>query len=71
MKNDYEGCSISIVREGIAAGEFSEADEKFTMLTLLSSLNRTHNWYKSGGNLSPEEVGTRLANLLLNGLKKS
>ena len=71
MRNDYEGRFINIIREGIAAGEFSEADEKFTMLTLLSSLNWTHNWYKPGGDLSPEEVGTRLANLLLNGLKKS
>lgn len=71
MRNNYEGRFINIIREGIATGEFSEADEKFTMLILLSSLNQAHNWYKSGGGLSPEEVGTRLANLLLNGLKKS
>ena len=71
MRNDYEGRFIRIIREGVAAGEFSKVDEKFTMLTILSSLNWTHNWYKPSGNLSPEEVGSRLANLLLNGLKKS
>ena len=70
MRNDYEGRFISIIKEGIAAGEFSPVDEKFTMLTVLSSLNWTHNWYKPSGNLSPEEVGQRLAALLLNGLKK-
>jgi len=71
MRDDYEGRFMAIIRDGVAAGEFSQVDEKFTMLTLLSSLNWTHNWYKPSGNLSPEEVGTRLANLLLNGLKRS
>ena len=71
MRDDYEGRFIQIISDGVAAGEFSQVDEKFTMLTILSSLNWTHNWYKPSGNLSPEEVGERLANQLLNGLKKS
>ncbi|GAB5523232.1 MAG: TetR/AcrR family transcriptional regulator [Roseivirga sp.] len=70
MRNDYEGRFINIIKDGITSGEFTEVDEKFTMLTILSSLNWTHNWFKPSGNLSPEEVGQRLAALLLNGLKK-
>lgn len=70
MRNDYEGRFINIIKDGITSGEFAEVDEKFTMLTILSSLNWTHNWFKPSGNLSPEEVGQRLAALLLNGLKK-
>lgn len=70
MKNDYEGRFIKILRDGMQSGEFHEADEKFMMLTILSSLNWTHNWYKPTGNLSPEEVGSKLVNLILNGLKK-
>lgn len=70
MRNDYEGRFISIITDGMTSGEFNEVDAKFTMLTVLSSLNWTHNWYKSSGNLSPEEVGRRLSSLLLNGLKK-
>lgn len=70
MRADYEGRFINIIKDGIASGEFAEVDEKFTMLTILSSLNWTHNWFKPSGNLSPEEVGKRLAALLLNGLKK-
>lgn len=71
MRDDYEGRFIRIIQDGIDSGEFSEVDGKFTMLTILSSLNWTHNWYKPSGSLNPEEVGKRLANLLLNGLKRS
>ena len=70
MREDYEGRFIQIIKEGMESGEFNPVDEKFTMLTVLSSLNWTHNWFKASGSLSPEEVGLRLASLLLNGLKK-
>lgn len=70
MKDDYEGRFIKILKDGMDSGEFHVADEKFMMLTILSSLNWTHNWYKPIGSLSPEEVGAKLANLILNGLKK-
>ncbi|MBO3700216.1 TetR/AcrR family transcriptional regulator [Roseivirga sp. E12] len=70
MRDDYEGRFIQIIKDGIASGEFEVVDEKFTMLTILSSLNWTHNWYKPEGSLTPEEVGVKLSNLVLNGLKK-
>ena len=69
MRDDYEGRFKKILRDGMASGEFKIVDEKFMMLTLLSSLNWTHNWYKPEGNLTPEEIGKRLSGLLLNGLK--
>jgi len=70
MKDDYEGRFIKIFKDGMDAGEFHKADEKFMMLTILSSLNWTYNWYKPTGSLSPEEIGKKLANLILNGLKR-
>lgn len=70
MRDDYEGRFKKILRDGMASNEFKEVDEKFMMLTILSSLNWTHNWYKPEGSLSPEEIGARLSRLLLNGLKK-
>lgn len=70
MREDYEGRFMQILRDGMHSGDFKEVDEKFMMLTILSSLSWTHNWYKPEGSLSPEEIGKRLANLLLNGLKK-
>jgi len=70
LRNDYEGRFISIIENGIAAGEFKSVDSKFMMLAILSSLNWTHNWYKPNGKLNPEEVALKLSNLILNGLKK-
>ena len=69
MRDDYEGRFIQIIKDGMASGEFEQVDAKF-MLTILSSLNWTHNWYKPGGSLTPKEIGVRLSNLVLNGLKK-
>lgn len=70
MRDDYEGRFIEIIEQGISKGEFQQVDPKFMMLMILSSLNWTHNWYKPEGNLNPEEIGNRLANLVLNGLKR-
>lgn len=70
MKDDYEGRFMDILKDGMKSGEFKLVDEKFMMLTILSSLNWTHNWFKPTGSLSPDEVGKKLAGLLLNGLKQ-
>jgi len=69
MREDYEGRFMKIIQDGMSSGEFKNVDLKFIMLTILSSLNWTHNWFNPNGNLSAEEIGERLANLLLNGLK--
>lgn len=70
MRDDYEGRFIQIIKDGMKSGEFQQVDERFMMLTILSSLNWTHNWYKPQGTLTPKEIGSRLSNLILNGLKK-
>lgn len=70
MREDYEGRFISIIERGMEAGEFQRVDSKFMMLAIISSLNWTHNWYKPGRKLKPEEVAKKLSNLILNGLKK-
>ncbi|MFT6055332.1 MAG: AcrR family transcriptional regulator [Roseivirga sp.] len=69
MRDDYEGRFKKILKEGMSNGEFKNVDEKFMMLTILSSLNWTHNWYNPNGSLTPEDIGQRLSGLLLNGLK--
>ncbi|MFC6998709.1 TetR/AcrR family transcriptional regulator [Rufibacter roseus] len=69
MRHAYEESFREIVREGIATGEFKVNDEKFVVLTLLSSLNWLHMWYKPEGKMSPDDIAEFLSNLLLNGLK--
>jgi len=69
LRHQYEESLREIVRQGIASGEFQVKDEKFVVLTLLSSLNWLHMWYKPEGKMSPDEIAEYLSNLLLNGLK--
>lgn len=70
MRNRYEGIFHQILKEGIASGEFVELDEKFAVLTILSALNWTHQWFKPSGPQTAEEIGHRLARTMLNGLRK-
>ncbi len=69
LRHAYEESFREIVREGIASGDFQVSDEKFVVLTLLSSLNWLHMWYKPEGKMSPDEIAEFLSKLLLNGLR--
>jgi AcrR family transcriptional regulator len=69
MRQRYEGIFYDILKEGVEKGELKELDLKFTVLTLLSALNWTHNWFKPSGKMSAEEIGRNLASVMLNGLK--
>lgn len=70
MRCEYEKRFITIIEEGIRSREFAATDKKFAALTLLSSLNWVHHWYMPTGKMSSLEVGQRLAEMLINGLKK-
>lgn len=67
-RDEYEGLFRAILRDGIDSGDFAPLDEKFAALIVLSALNWTHQWYRPDGPLTPEEVGTLIADMLLNGL---
>lgn len=69
MRSRYEGKFREILHEGRRNGEFVTLDERFAVLTILSALNWTHQWFKSSGPMSAEEIGQRLADVILNGLK--
>jgi hypothetical protein len=46
-------------------------DERFAARLVLSALNWTHQWYKPDGPMTAEEVGSTLADMLLNGLYRT
>lgn len=71
LRDRYEMHFREIIRAGIEAGEFTVPDEKFAVLTILSSLNWLHTWYKPDGKMKPEEIAANLAIMLLNGLKQA
>ncbi|MCB0737033.1 MAG: TetR family transcriptional regulator [Bacteroidetes bacterium] len=68
LRKAYEHAFKQILAEGVANGEFAVADLSFCVKTLFSAMNMTHEWYKPEDALQHQEVGNKLANLLLNGI---
>ena len=69
MRNRYENHFRNIIRQGVVEGVFSNIDEKFAVLTVLSSINWVQQWYKEDGSMSPADIGNSLSKILLDGLK--
>ena len=68
LRSRYEDIFVNIIREGVELQLFRPVDEKFAMMTILSSINWTHQWFKMDGMMTEEEIGTKLSTLLINGL---
>lgn len=66
-RNAYEESLAQIIRQGVAAGEFRQLDEKFARLLVLSAVNWLHEWYDPAGPLLPDAVADKFADLLLEG----
>lgn len=69
MRENYEQKFMEIIKEGIETKEFKVVDERFAAQFILSSINWTYKWYKPTGKMTPEEVGGKLANFLIHGIK--
>ena len=67
----YENLFTSVFADGVAKGQFSdELDARVTRLTILGALNWTPEWLSSRGPASVEQVGDRIADVLLAGARK-
>jgi hypothetical protein len=71
LRTRYEQYFMEIIHQGIKCGLFRPIDEKFAVMTLLSSINWTHQWYRPTGKMSMGEIGDQLSELLINGLIKN
>ena len=69
MREQYEGIFIKVLIEGNRQGVFHFVDAKFTVLALLSSINWLPNWYKTEGQLKPNEIAENVTDVFINGLK--
>jgi TetR/AcrR family transcriptional regulator, cholesterol catabolism regulator len=70
-RRQYEAIMTTVVEDGRRDGIFSpKLDLRTSVLGLLGALNWTAEWYKADGPASGEEIGERLADSLLFGLKE-
>ncbi|HEX3327972.1 MAG TPA: TetR/AcrR family transcriptional regulator [Actinomycetota bacterium] len=69
-RDRYENMVRRIVSDGIAAGDFrADTDVGFAARLVLSAGNWTYTWYRPEGDLGPQEIGERFAELLIRGLE--
>jgi TetR/AcrR family transcriptional regulator, cholesterol catabolism regulator len=69
LRTEYEKRFRQIVKDGIAKGEFKQIDDKFAVMTILSSINWIHNWYKPTGKMNANDVADNFSEILIIGLK--
>jgi len=70
MRRHYEEGLRSIISLGEDENVFQSVDKKFAALAILSALNWISQWYKPGGNMTPDEIAENLTNFVLTGLSK-
>ncbi len=72
LRINYINRFKTIIEEGMNKGEFkSDIDKKLAVMTLFSSLNWMPMWYDPNSNIDSLSLGQQLADMLVNGLKKS
>ena len=70
LRDVYQKGFETIVQNGEDEGLFNEVDQKFAVLTILSSLNWVVEWYNPEGSMSAKEIAEKLTGFILSGLKK-
>lgn len=68
MRERYEKGMHDVIQEGITSGDFRMTDERFAVRLLFSVINGVHEWYKTSGKISPDEIGEQMSEFILNGL---
>ena len=69
-RDAYEQLVRDVIAEGKASGEFrSDLDVALAARLVLSAANWTYSWFRPGGDLTPTEIGTSYARMLINGFK--
>ncbi len=59
----------SIVRAGVEQGEFKpDLDVQIFTFSMIGMIAWTHQWFRPGGRLTAEEVGTEVADIVLSGI---
>ncbi|UXX82880.1 TetR/AcrR family transcriptional regulator [Roseovarius pelagicus] len=56
LRRDYEEQLETIIRDGIASGDFVAAEPKVAAMAVIAMLNGVNTWFREAGRLSLEDV---------------
>ncbi len=69
-RDAYEALYRDVIQQAVAEGVFEAGtDPHLAAILVLSALNGVAVWYRADGELSPDQIGDRLAGLFLDGLR--
>jgi AcrR family transcriptional regulator len=69
VRHEYEQTLLEMVARGETAGEFTlTTTPRIFVNTVLGAANWVYKWYQPEGPLTPEELGSQIAGVLLAGL---
>lgn len=68
LRERYEKGFRDVIQDGITSGDFRMNDIHFTVRLLFSVMNGVHEWYKITGSVTPDEVGEKMSEFILEGL---
>jgi TetR/AcrR family transcriptional regulator, cholesterol catabolism regulator len=72
MRRRYAKAFMKIVNDGIANGDFNaKLDARLAVFGILGALNWAPEWYSPSGPMSAEEIGHKMADSLIGGLRPS
>lgn len=70
LRHTYENEFRSIVKHGMDEDIFASVDEKFAVLSILSSVNWITEWYKPEGTMTPAQIAQHISDFIMGGLRK-
>ncbi len=70
QRDAYERMVRDLVSECIREGTFAAVEEKFATLLILSSINWIYQWYRPEGPMTPDEIASKLTDMIFNGLRR-
>jgi AcrR family transcriptional regulator len=69
LSHRFEVALLGIIDDGLTEGVFAIGHRHIAMNYVIGAVNWTHRWYHSGGQLSGEQLGVEMADLILGGLR--
>jgi len=71
MQWHYQDELRTVIKAGVASGEFAVADLGLTTMAIMDMLNGVRGWYNSGGSMSIDEITEYYAGLVRKTLSRS
>lgn len=69
-KREYDQFFKTAYMKGVEEGIFRDIPPHVIVSGIIGMANFTHNWFKEGGTLSPDEIAGHYVEIILNGCRK-